>query len=103
MTASRWEVRLTRRAQKDMKTLRNDLEQALRCIAVLETDPLRGDVLKGTLREARSLHFALKGGGQYRAIYVILDDRSICLVFLIAPRENIYDEAKRRLSALELE
>lgn len=96
------EVRLTSRAQKDLKKLRHDLANALRQISVLETDPLRGEALKGTLHQARSLHFSLKGGGQYRAIYVVLNDNTVCLVFLIAARENVYEEAQRRFESLKL-
>lgn len=100
MTSARYRVELTTRAQKDLQKLRHDLQRALKEIAILESDPLRGEVLKGTLREARSLHFSLKGGGQYRAIYVILEDATICLVFLIAARENVYAEAERRFRSL---
>lgn len=103
MTERRYEVRLTRRAAKDLKKLRHDLTRALKQIAVLESDPYRGEVLKGELRDARSLHFTLEGGGQYRAIYVILDDGTACVVFLIGARENVYDEARRRFEALDLE
>lgn len=100
MSNARYRIELTSRAQKDLKKLRHDLKNALAQIAVLEDDPLRGEPLKGTLREARSLHFSLKGGGQYRAVYVILDDHTVCLVFLVASRENIYDEAERRIRSL---
>lgn len=100
MTDPQYRVELTSRAQKDLKKIRHDLANALRQIAVLEYDPMRGEPLKGTLREARSLHFSLKGGGQYRAIYVVLDDQTVCLIFLVAARENVYDEAERRMRSL---
>lgn len=102
MNESRCEIQLASRAQKDLKKLRHDLPSVLRQLTVLETDPFKGEVLKGALRDARSLHFSLKGGGQYRAIYVVLDDRTVCLVFLIAERENVYDEARRRFESLDL-
>ena len=100
MSAHRYRVELTRRAQKDLKKLRHDLPNALQHIMELEVDPYRGEPLKGTLREARSLHFTLKGGGQYRAIYLLLDEDTVCVVFLVASRENVYDEAARRLQTL---
>lgn len=100
MTQARYQVELTPRAQKDLKKLRHDLAHALSQISALELDPHRGELLKGTLREVRSLHFSLKGGGQYRAVYVILDDQTICLVFLVAARENVYEEAERRFRSL---
>jgi len=56
--------------------------------------------LTGNLRGCRSLGFSLKGSGQYRAVYVVLDDESVCLVFIVGPHENIYGKAERRLDAL---
>ncbi|MCA9834208.1 MAG: type II toxin-antitoxin system RelE/ParE family toxin [Thermomicrobiales bacterium] len=103
MTTPKYDVQLTPRAEKDLKKLRHDLANVLQQISVLETDPLRGEILKGELRDARSLHFSLKGGGQYRAIYVITKDQTVCLVFLIAARENLYKEAQRRLESLEFD
>lgn len=100
MSSERYQVVLTSRAQKDLKKLRHDLKNALNQIAALEVDPFKGDELKGTLRDARSLHFSLRGGGQYRAVYMILDEETICLVFLIAARENVYEEAERRFRSL---
>lgn len=101
MTSARFRVELTSRAQKDLKKLRHDLTNALEQISVLESDPYRGERLKGALREARSLHFSLKGGGQFRAVYVVLDDETICLVFLVAARESVYEEAERRFRSLQ--
>jgi hypothetical protein len=46
------------------------------------------------------LEFSLKGGGAYRAVYVILEAEKICLVFLIGPHESIYEKAERRAAAL---
>lgn len=100
MSPARYRVEFTSRAQKDLKKLRFDLASALRQISVLADDPYRGELLKGTLREARSMHFSLKGGGQYRAIYVVLDDQTVCLIFLIAARENVYAEAERRIRSI---
>lgn len=101
MSAGPFKLVLTRKAEKDLKKLRHDLKSALQQIKTLETDPFRGELLKGTLQGVRSLHFSLKGGGQYRAVYVILPDDTICIVFLIASRENAYDEAERRFKGLE--
>lgn len=100
MTTGKFQVELTTRAQKDLKKLRHDLANVLRQIAILEEDPYKGETLRGTLRDARSLHFSLRGGGEYRAIYTIVDEKTICLVFLIAARENVYKEAQRRFDSL---
>jgi hypothetical protein len=46
------------------------------------------------------LEFSLRGGGAYRAVYVVLEEERLCLVFLVGPHENIYDRAERRVAAL---
>jgi hypothetical protein len=56
--------------------------------------------LSGSLRGCRSLEFNLKGSGAYRAVYVVDPEQPICIVFLIAPHENVYREAERRVRAL---
>ena len=93
-------VHLTRKAQKDLDDLRNFADRATNAILKLENEPQRGHELRGSLRGARSLEFSLAGGA-YRAAYVILDKERICLVFMIAPHENFYREATRRLEALQ--
>jgi len=98
--SDRHAVRLTRQADKDLQRLRPWVEDASRAIRKLGEDPKRGHPLTGNLRGCRSLEFSLKGSGQYRAVYVILDDESVCLVFIVGPHENIYDKAERRLDAL---
>jgi mRNA-degrading endonuclease RelE of RelBE toxin-antitoxin system len=42
----------------------------------------------------------LRGGGAYRAVYVVLEEHHTCLVFIVGPHENTYDKAERRLAAL---
>lgn len=100
MASQRHRVDLTPRAKKDLKDLKHGIEKVLAELAKLESDPFCGEALKGPLRETRSLHFSLKGGGQYRAIYVVHEDQSVCIVFLVGPRENIYEEAVKRYKSL---
>jgi addiction module RelE/StbE family toxin len=100
MTSSRFSVRLTVQAERDLKRLRPWTDQVTRLLLVLEEDPYRGHSLSGSLRDTRSLEFSLKGGGEYRAVYVVHHDQQVCVVFLIGPHENIYDKAERRLDAL---
>lgn len=57
--------------------------------------------MAGSLRGARALEFNLKGSGAYRAVYVVLEDERVCLVFIIGPHENIYRTATRRYEALK--
>ena len=46
------------------------------------------------------MRFRLPGQGQYRAIYLILEDDRVCLVFAILPRADAYEQAPRRLEGL---
>jgi mRNA-degrading endonuclease RelE of RelBE toxin-antitoxin system len=87
-------VELTRQAENDLKDLRPWTKQAIAEILRLEEEPRRGHTLTGSLRGARALEFTLKGSGAYRAVYTILDEDRVCLVFIVGPHENIYDEAQ---------
>jgi hypothetical protein len=49
----------------------------------------------------RSLDFSLKGGGVYRAVYVVLEEEHVCIDFIVGSHENIYDRAERRVAALK--
>jgi mRNA-degrading endonuclease RelE of RelBE toxin-antitoxin system len=88
-----YSVELERSAAKDLKRLP---AEALEALLVLETNPQAGESLTGEFAGYRSLHFSLKGSGQYRAIYAF--DGAVCTVHLIGPRENIYRQLKRRLT-----
>lgn len=99
MPAKRFEVQLTPRAEKDLKGLRHDTPGVVRELAKLEEDPLRGHTLKGSLLGARSLEFTLRGGGAYRAVYVVHED-CVCIVFIVGSHENIYKRAESRYKAL---
>lgn len=99
-TSSRFGIQLTREAEIDLKNLRPYAERASRVFRTLADDPLRGHALAGDLKGTRSLEFSLPGSGVYRAVYVVIDDVQICLIFIVGPHENIYDRAKRRLQAL---
>ena len=100
MTSEPYEVELTREAAKDLERLRPWSDQVARRIRRLEETPYAGHLLTGNLRGARSLEFSLKGSGVYRAVYFVTEHNRICLVFIICPRENIYDKTERRIEAL---
>jgi hypothetical protein len=57
MTSSGFVVQLTREAEKDLKRLRPYTDRAVQAILRLETDPLLGHTLTGSLRRARSLEY----------------------------------------------
>jgi mRNA-degrading endonuclease RelE of RelBE toxin-antitoxin system len=101
MPSERYEVVPTRQAEKDLKDLRGRAADVIRALLQLEDDPYKGHPLTGSLRGARSLEFNLRGSGAYRAVYVVLDDERVCLVFIIGPHENIYRMATRRYDALK--
>jgi hypothetical protein len=48
----------------------------------------------------RSLEFNLRGGGAYRAVYLLLESERVCLVFLVGAHEGLYAKAERRRRAL---
>lgn len=100
MLPDSFSVHLTRKAQKDLDDLRGFADRATNAILKLEADPQMGHELRGSLRGARSLEFSLPGGA-YRAAYVVLEKERVCLVFMIAPHENFYREATRRMAVLQ--
>ena len=100
MRGERFTIELTRQAEKDLKDLRPWTEQAARQIARLSDDPNLGHTLTDSLCGCRSLEFNLRGGGAYRAIYLVLESERVCLVFLVGAHEGLYAKAERRRRAL---
>ncbi|MBA2671959.1 MAG: type II toxin-antitoxin system RelE/ParE family toxin [Gemmatimonadetes bacterium] len=100
MPSSRFDVQLTRKAEKDLGKLKHDEERAAREIRKLADDPLLGHSLKGALSGARSLEFTLRGGGAFRAVYIV-HENTVCIVFIVGPHENIYKKAESRFAALK--
>ena len=99
MESKRYTIELTEQATKDLKRLRPWVAEATLAVFALETDPTRGHPLTGSLRGMRSLEFFLKGSGEYRAVYRVIEVERVCLVFIIGPHENIYAKAERRAAA----
>jgi mRNA-degrading endonuclease RelE of RelBE toxin-antitoxin system len=100
MTSKRYEVLLTSAVKKDLKRLRTHKARIGEALADLETNPLVGHVLKGTLTGLRSLSFTVKGRGAFRAVYAVIDDEAVCLIIIVGPHENIYEAVERRVEAL---
>ena len=96
----RYRVELTDGAKKDLKKLRQHRERIGEALGRLETNPLAGHTLQGTLYNLRALEFTVKGSGAFRAVYGVLDTDAVCLVVIVGPHENIYDRAQRRVEAL---
>ena len=99
-TSRRYRVELTDGAKKDLKKLRQHRERIGEALGRLETNPLAGHPLQGTLNNLRALEFTVRGSGAFRAVYGVLDTDAVCLVVIVGPHENIYDRAERRVEAL---
>lgn len=99
--SDRYEIEILPKAEKGLKSLRQHQSQAIREILKLEENPRLGHTLTGSLRGTRALEFNLKGGGAYRAVYTILDDQRICVLFLVGPHENVYKIAEQRWAAVQ--
>ena len=101
MESRTYRVQFSRQALRDLDKLRkrNRMahDRAVVAVAELETAPLAGHALSGSLRGCRSLEFSVKGSGQYRAVYIVLDAETVCVVFVVGTHENVYDEAGRRI------
>ena len=84
--------KLPRRVQK----------QLIQKAQALETDPLKGQPLKGEYRFLRSLRFNFKGTA-YRIIYQVFPKTSTIIVRLTTSRENLYRRLKEmRIKPLKL-
>src|SRR5918994_4729170 len=100
MSSNRFDVQLTREAEKDLRRLQAHTGRITRAILKLEDNPFLGHPLTGSLKGTRALEFSLPGSGVHRAVYVVSDATRVCLVLIIGPHENIYDRAERRVKAL---
>jgi mRNA-degrading endonuclease RelE of RelBE toxin-antitoxin system len=92
-------VELTRAAEKDLDDLRSLRDRAVRKLLALESNPYAGHDLKKDLLGIFSLGFALPGG-EYRAAYVIQEEKQRCLIFAVGPHEGFYDLVRRRAKGL---
>jgi mRNA-degrading endonuclease RelE of RelBE toxin-antitoxin system len=89
-------VELTPQAERDLRHLRGKvLDAAVQRLNALASEPEAGESLSANLKGVRSLHWQ-EGRVQYRAAYVLIDEKATCLVFQVGTRENFYKEADRR-------
>jgi mRNA-degrading endonuclease RelE of RelBE toxin-antitoxin system len=100
MPNDRYDVEIMPKAKKDLAKLKQHEGAAVREILKLEGDPFLGHPLKGSLRQARSLEFNLPGRGECRAVYVIDEDNTVCIIFIVGPHKNIYARAQSQYDAL---
>lgn len=94
-------IHLTTQAQKDLKDLWKISDKITEHLRALETEPLKGHTLSGSLQGARALEFTMKGSGQFRAAYLFFRAENTVLVFLVGPHENFYKMAEKRAKLLK--
>jgi mRNA-degrading endonuclease RelE of RelBE toxin-antitoxin system len=99
----KYSVELTTGTVKDLKAkaCKPHLKEIFEEIRVLETEPLAGDLLEGSLVKVRSLHFSLKGSGQWRVAYYVMTEEKVCIVLLVGTRENFYEKANSRYRSIK--
>lgn len=91
-----FDVRLTGLAQKDLDGLEEIKAVVVQELLDLKKDPEKGHSLKQNLQGMRSLEFTIKGSGQYRAAYIIIEDEKVCLIVAVGPHGGFYDLVARR-------
>lgn len=99
MTTAPFKIELVRDAEKDLRRLRPWTAQVTRQLLRLEQEPMIGHPLSGVLHGTRALEFNLRGGGAFRAVYIVLENDRVCVILIIGPHENIYEKAERRYRA----
>ncbi len=98
-----YSVEFSTGAVKDLKAkaCKPHLKEIFEEIRVLGTEPLAGDLLEGSLAKVRSLHFSLKGSGQWRVAYYVMIEEKVCLVLLVGTRENFYEKADSKYRSIK--
>ena len=96
-----FDLHLTTLAQKDLDGLKKIRAVVVQEVLALKGDPKKGHSLKQNLQGIRALDFTVKGSGQFRAAYIILEVDKDCLFVAIGPHENFYDLVARRAKQLK--
>lgn len=96
-----FDLRLTSSAEKDLDGLKELRPAVIEKLLVLKENPKAGHLLKQNLQGVWSLDFTIKGSGQFRAAYLVLEAAVVCLVVAIGPHENFYDLVAKRAKLLK--
>jgi len=91
-----FQVELLTGANKDLKGLWQIREKIVAALLVLEEFPDKGHDLHQDLQGILAIDFTIKGRGQFRAAYVMVEEDQTCSILAIGPHENFYDLVKRR-------
>ncbi len=94
-------VELIAAAQKDLKGLWQVREDVVTALAGLENAPDKGHGLSQDLQGILSLEFSIKGRGQFRAAYLLLEEDRTCTVLAVGPHQNFYDLVKKRVKLIQ--
>lgn len=89
-------VELLSSAQKDLKSLWQIRDKIIDALLGLEMIPDKGHDLHQDLQGILALEFSIKGRGQFRAAYVMVEEDQTCSVLAIGPHENFYALVKKR-------
>lgn len=91
-----WKLKYDLDVKKYLKGLNRDILSRIEKSAKrLKERPRLGKQLKGFPDTTRSYRFGTPGG-EYRIIYELMENDEVVFIFLIGPRDNIYDDLKRR-------
>jgi len=86
---------VTPSAKRSLKKLPNQVRKDLVDAAdILETNPLAGEKLSGSLHFLYSLHFKSNNVG-YRVAYTIHHEKKIITIHFADVRENFYQKLRR--------
>lgn len=96
-----FDLQLTTSAQKDLDGLKEIRSAVIHELMALKENPEKGHLLKQNLQGIRALEFAIKGSGQFRAAYLVLETAVVCLIVAVGPHENFYDLVARRAKKLK--
>ena len=94
-------VELLGAAQKDLKGLWQVREEVVAALLELEGAPDKGHDLHQDLQGILSLEFSIKGRGQFRAAYLLLEEDQTCSVLAIGPHQNFYDLVRKRVKQIK--
>lgn len=96
-----FDLQLTTSAQKDLDGLKEIRPAVIQELLALKENPEKGHPLKQNLQGIRALEFSVKGSGQFRAAYLVLETAVVCLIVAVGPHENFYDLVARRAKKLK--
>jgi len=91
-----WELEFHPRIREQFEDIDEHILRRIKeSVDRLKERPRLGKPLKNTQKPTRSLRFGTPGG-EYRAVYVLVERNEIVYVFHVDKREGDYDDLHRR-------